>query len=202
MAMKRKRSWDGSSSVPSNSSPIKSDIPWPGEYGQLEGIPRSWLSPRSTTDTNCPDASGRTMKRWRNDRPDEGEVCRRTVKTLFDAQRTLDLHDTASDSLALDNVPTTTQNRQQSLHAFWQLPKSDVPETCACHIQATLSPSMACQDCDRKMDFSGPDAMNIDMSTSAMSVVDEDMQCTTCHRIVCDLCAIRGQYRTCLSCVR
>jgi hypothetical protein len=156
---------------------------------------------------------GRTMKRFRNNRPSEDEVHRtnhpqvvprlpltspgRTLNLLFSAQQQQTSAPSPSPSeTSLPEEPRRAPRPvQRSLHSFWaisarptQTPSTSPIRECA--------PSTNCDDCGSSLS-SGDDAM--DMDDYGMSA---DHACTACRKAVCSRCSVSnlGEQRRCLQC--
>ncbi|KAG5922573.1 hypothetical protein E4U53_003692 [Claviceps sorghi] len=134
--------------------------------------------PPSTNSAHSPasvHASGRTLKRRRDDRPPEEQVHQRTLRMLYSARQDAPPVP-APDEPAPANHPPT----QQSLHRFWRIrsaPSSGSPPRAP-------TPASACEDCGAEPRGEGPSA------------------CGACGKRVCFGCSVSnlGERVRCLRC--
>ncbi|KAF1810359.1 hypothetical protein P152DRAFT_95942 [Eremomyces bilateralis CBS 781.70] len=149
----------------------------------------SW-SPSSSSSVSVDSTdSGRTRKRFRDDRPDEATVHENTINKLFDAQRQPEppvpfftrLHNATRQELPSDPIQRT------NLHSFWSLPGTphNMP-TRPPHRTSVMNEGVKCDDCD----------------CFVPSSEAEDSQCSSCGRTVCSRCAVVRDMRSCLECAR
>ncbi|KAK2067839.1 hypothetical protein P8C59_001545 [Phyllachora maydis] len=170
--------------------------------------------------------SGRTRKRFRDNRPSESTVYQHTLDLLYGAQRQLQ-HQPESHSPALSpgeaSADPARQQRTQgaatpsarppsgqpSLHNFWALPAqtrapSAPPSSSpAAHRWDRLLPT-TCEDCGVSLAGAGAGAMDMDMDGYAFgwSPGDADCVCGACGKAVCAGCSVSnlGSERRCLVC--
>ncbi|KAI5805049.1 hypothetical protein EDC01DRAFT_641805 [Geopyxis carbonaria] len=134
---------------------------------------------------------GRTLKRWRNNRPSEDSVHQYTLAKLFSAAKAVIPITPKQQVLApqpqqlrpekMDIQPT----QQRSLFSVLVYGQRSAPT-----VTPTQEIKIQCDDCDRA--FSVP-------------AQDEDtVRCVGCGRTVCDLgcSASNGEGRVCLECAR
>ncbi|KLU88670.1 hypothetical protein MAPG_07655 [Magnaporthiopsis poae ATCC 64411] len=170
-------------------------------------------SARSPTPSN--NGCGRTMKRFRDNRPSEEEIHRNTLDLLYSAAQR---HGSAQPE-ELSPLATASQQRQQqqqqpfaaqtiavsrqtSLHSFWKLPRQSQVAA-----QAQALPPMSvqttprdcatgCEDCGRDLRGEDGDAMEMDMDG------DGRCGCSSCGKTVCFSCSVSnlGANRECLAC--
>ncbi|KAF6785569.1 orf21 protein [Colletotrichum musicola] len=190
MVLKRKRS--GSELVTAFTSPARSDSSIESFDFPLSpslAFPRAFATPSHV--------SGRTMKRFRDNRPSEEEVHQRTLNILYSAQQ-------QPEQIPAETAPSPTpeapvaRGTQRSLHSFWNI-RSSAPQISAASApvvnQAALQPS-SCEDCGAGL---GP-------SDGSMEVdgVEVEGSCGACGRHVCSHCSVTnlGEQRRCLRCAR
>ncbi|KAM7220807.1 Memo-like domain containing protein [Rhypophila decipiens] len=172
---------------------------------------RGLFSPSSRSSTP---SHGRTMKRFRDNRPSEAEVHQRTLNLLYSAQQQCQQHQQVAreiehsppGSVAIVTAPCNPANHyqrstyQRSLHSFWQLPSSPVPileGTPSPHISPSdLGVATSCEDCG--VGFGDGDDAMMDVD----DVVDGDRSCGACGKMVCFSCSVSnlGENRRCLVC--
>lgn len=155
-------------------------------------------------------ACGRTMKRFRDNRPSEEEIHRNTLDLLYSAAqrhsgaRPEELSPLATESQQKQQqpftAPTTTASRQTSLHSFWKLPRQSQVAARA-QAQAQALPPVApqttgCEDCGRDLQGEDGDAMEMEMDG------DGRCGCSVCGKTVCFSCSVGnlGANRECLAC--
>ncbi|KAF2863329.1 hypothetical protein K470DRAFT_255014 [Piedraia hortae CBS 480.64] len=169
-------------------------------------IPSDSSSPASSTSSWLHSDDyliSRTMKRHRDDRPADNTVYAQTMQILYDAQREQPDRHSAPPSAppplrrAISAMPMSGRgpmytHRNNTLHSFWHI-QSEAPQSGA-STPMDLDESISgpqCQDCDRMIPCEG-----------AMDLDGQDSACGVCQRVVCNLCAVSGDVRVCLVCVR
>ncbi|KAI1432174.1 hypothetical protein GGR50DRAFT_697282 [Xylaria sp. CBS 124048] len=168
--------------------------------------PPSTLSCSNNQNLIYPRASGRTMKRFRNNRPSEHEVHQRTLNKLYAAQRLL----TNAQSQPMptfgqqkQHAPVATQSgsaasaHQTSLHSFWNLPSYLSASPTKCLLPMLVDMPTECDDCGRKLHSDNEDMMDVDDAPDAQGT-----SCCACGKHVCSHCSISnlGEQRRCLGC--
>lgn len=155
----------------------------------------------------------RTRKRIRDNRPDIKAIHENTLAKLFNAQRQHQTPESVSQpatrhehqSGSTHVVPPTSDHlAQRNLHSFFAFPdrqenaKYEDP-----HMQYVEDEvSLLCEDCGTSLIGShaspnhGSEMMDVDQVQP--SFIDQDFDCVTCGRRVCDMCAVRGNQRVCL----
>ncbi|KAF2235296.1 hypothetical protein EV356DRAFT_122603 [Viridothelium virens] len=141
--------------------------------------------------------SGRTMKRYRDNRPSEKIIHENTMHKLYDAQK----RDPQPFSLpaiepAVAENPILSAPQKSTLHAFWRLPAPS-RHSPAWPIDQSQSVVLAhdtrCEDCDCSL--RPTDMMDVDVDGQ-----DVGHACHACQRKVCDRCAVTTEERLCLEC--
>ncbi|KAI8281149.1 hypothetical protein K4K59_008339 [Colletotrichum sp. SAR11_240] len=157
MALKRKRS--ASELVTLFNSPARSDSSvesFDFPISPSLAFPRAFATPSHL--------DSRTRKRFRDNRPSQEEVHKRTLNMLYSAQQQ-DQHMETESSLSPAPVPAVTaRNTQKSLHSFWNIKSAQppVPRTASPPVhQRALSPT-SCEDCGAGLGSADADGMDID----------------------------------------
>lgn len=172
--------------------------------------PVPWtMRPTSISTVSNNGANLRTRKRFRDNRPDISMIHQNTLAKLYNAQKVeQSVHSESQKSFTIDNdnfaIETGSQQAaaQKSLHSFFNI-RQPVP-TAAAILPAThqqnQSPVNQCSDCGSNLRNhpnslpEGQDMMDVDYHQ------EEDYVCVSCQRVVCDMCAVRGDQRICLEC--
>lgn len=213
--MKRKSSYlDGETDV----SPWISGSPLSdSSFGSLTSpdraikpVPRVRYSSASTINISGPNP--RTRKRYRDNRPDVNMIHQNTLAKLYNAQKAeqsahSDLQKPLS-SLANNTVSQREDHQhapvQKSLHSFFNIrqPQPTMSNS-APPVQHGQDQADLCSGCGNHLinglaGPSGDDMMEVDHNSAAL--MDEDFDCASCQRRVCDTCAVRGDQRICLEC--
>ncbi|KAH8816414.1 hypothetical protein F5884DRAFT_667656 [Xylogone sp. PMI_703] len=166
--------------------------------------------------------ASRTKKRYRDNRPSESEVHQHTLSLLYSAQQNPTQHSPSPSPIMMqepsimDPVPSANDNRQSSLHAFWALPGSSVPQH---DPSSSTSPNpnpvsvsylpqmMNCEDCDACLVVApgagGDGAMDVDVDMDIdVYGMGGEFGCSACGKQVCHQCAVSnlGEQRMCLVC--
>ncbi|KAI0868183.1 hypothetical protein GGS24DRAFT_483109 [Hypoxylon argillaceum] len=179
-------------------------------FGFTTDFPVSPLSRFSNKTLQFPHVPGRTMKRFRDNRPTEREVHERTLNMLYAAQRqqpSTQPHDTHTSNQLQHNVPTAAQpgpssssasSHQTSLHSFWNLPSRPSATTAAYLPPTSVDTPTECEDCGQSL---GSDSDDMMMDVDSLSGA-EGAGCGTCGKHVCSHCSITnlGEQRRCLGC--
>ncbi|KAL8417881.1 hypothetical protein RB594_001484 [Gaeumannomyces avenae] len=192
--LKRKRSESELSFSSQLSSPPR---PNDSFFCQTAGV-NLFPSARSPASSN---SCGRTMKRFRDNRPSEDEIHRNTLDLLYSAQRQSPQPEsplpTQCQSRQQPFAASTAASRQTSLHSFWKLPKQSqaaqaLPPTSPQTIPSDCA--TGCEDCGRELRADDGDAMEIDG--------DARCGCSSCGKTVCFSCSVSnlGANRECLAC--
>ncbi|KAI8624128.1 hypothetical protein F5Y19DRAFT_481025 [Xylariaceae sp. FL1651] len=192
MQLKRKRSESelSSSTTSTFGSPLRSSSFSPaspnttidvGSFRFSADFPISPLS-RYNNNHNFPLVAGRTMKRFRNNRPSENEVHQRTLNMLYAAQRQqkhAQAHETPDPAQILQQAPVATQpgapssvsssSHQTSLHSFWNLPSRPLASAAACLPPTLIDTPSECEDCGQ--DFGGDDDAMMDVDDLSATLV-------------------------------
>ncbi|GAB7338374.1 hypothetical protein MBLNU457_4674t1 [Dothideomycetes sp. NU457] len=167
MAIKRKRS--SATFSPVSDSSISSTFTHesssptriPSFYTQIKPMSTSHSSNewKNMDETISDNINSRTMKRHRDNRPDENQVYQTTMHKLFDAQRR-QTPSKASPVSAQEQSHTraSEQPQRSTLYTFWQLP----PNQMISHTQGqeTRSHNLTCEGCDGQIRLQ--DAMEMD----------------------------------------
>ncbi|KAJ8125883.1 hypothetical protein O1611_g7755 [Lasiodiplodia mahajangana] len=171
--------------------------------------PVSPLSRFGNRTLQFPHTQGRTMKRFRNNRPSEHEVHQRTLNMLYAAQRQQSAaqpHEAHIPNQIQHNVPIAAQpgppsslssSHQTSLHSFWNLPSRPSAPPAASPTTNHSDVPTECEDCGQK--FGGGDDGTVDVDD--VSAI-EGASCGACGKHVCSHCSITnlGEQRRCLGC--
>ncbi|KAK8195657.1 uncharacterized protein BKA78DRAFT_310348 [Phyllosticta capitalensis] len=229
MSHKRKRSSDSTASPLSSSSLFSrsssppcidmDDAPiLPG--GDAMGGVGSWGWPAPVVPRQQPpptpreNVSGRCLKRFRDDRPDERIVHESTLRRLYDAQRaaphaSLSTPLTTTTTTALPSpspqfiptaVPLAQFPQQQlhpvqksTLHQFWHISKPPPPPQTINLASLKDTAALRCEDCD--VSLVGYYGVGVDMDVEL-----DECVCAGCGRWVCASCAVWGDERRCAGC--
>ncbi|GAW25753.1 putative orf21 protein [Rosellinia necatrix] len=220
MQLKRKRSESelSTSTTSTFNSPLRSDPFSPSADVSMDidtfhftaNLPVSPLSRPSNKPLQFPRVSGRTMKRFRDNRPSEHEVHERTLNILYTAQRQQPhalaremrtVHQQQHDvPVAAQPGPSSASPCQQTdLHSFWNLPSRPSAPPVAYLPPSGIDIPSECEDCGRRFggdDDDGDGMVDMDMSGT------EGTSCVACGKHVCPSCSITnlGEQRRCLGC--
>ncbi|KAI1170691.1 hypothetical protein F4777DRAFT_568246 [Nemania sp. FL0916] len=172
-------------------------------------FPVSPLSRFSNKNLNFAQGPGRTMKRFRDNRPSESQVHQHTLDMLYAAQRpqraTLS-HETSSQMQ--QNIPVSTQpgtssslgssHQKTNLHSFWKIPSQPSASPAPYMLPVDVEAPTECEDCGQSLceDDSGA-MMNVDAMSGTPGT-----GCGSCGKHVCSHCSIThlGKQRRCLGC--
>ncbi|KAJ9150153.1 hypothetical protein NKR19_g5341 [Coniochaeta hoffmannii] len=155
--------------------------------------------------------SGRTMKRFRDNRLPEDEIHQNTLKMLYSAQQQhhhhLDQH--PNHEHTPQPMPPTKSSGQTSLHAFFTIssPATTRPDMLPPPIEkaalALANEHTSCEDCGTSMPGGGGGdagaAMDMD-GYAGLAVVAS--RCVGCGKVVCGSCSVSnlGAEPRCLVC--
>ncbi|KAK4180998.1 hypothetical protein QBC36DRAFT_319135 [Triangularia setosa] len=183
---------------------------------------RGFFSPRLPTSSHMP---GRTMKRFRDNRPSEEIIHQHTLNLLFSAQQQqYHQHQSPPPPQVQVTEPTPTpvssqghpDQHQRSLHSFWKLPTRAAAAPSSSHSSLASSPSpvamptsfltrasTTCDDCGVGLGRSGASGdqyetmMDVDGGAEA-----EEHMCGACGKSICFSCSVSnlGEHRRCLTC--
>ncbi|KAF6827917.1 orf21 protein [Colletotrichum plurivorum] len=190
MVLKRKRS--DSELVTAFTSPARSDSSIESFDFPLSpslAFPRAFATPSHI--------SGRTMKRFRDNRPSEEEVHQRTLNILYSAQQQPEQIPVEASPSPAPEAPVAARRTQKSLHSFWNI-KSSAPHISEASApvvdQVALQPT-SCEDCGAGL---GPS----DGSMEVGGGLEVEGSCGACGRHVCSHCSITNldEQRRCLRC--
>ncbi|KAI0865037.1 hypothetical protein F4860DRAFT_342085 [Xylaria cubensis] len=212
MQLKRKRSEsDVSTSTTSTSnspsrfgfiSPQSTDVSMDANsFAFTANFPVSPLSRFGNKNINFLRVPGRTMKRFRDNRPSENEVHQRTLNMLYAAQRQQDQpqsHDTRqAQPVTAQPGPLSSSSHQTNLHSFWNLPSRPSAPPAACLPPMTTDAPTECEDCGLNLGSDDDCMMDVDDVSGI-----EGASCGACGKYVCSHCSITniGEQRRCLSC--
>ncbi|KAH8161040.1 hypothetical protein CIB48_g7196 [Xylaria polymorpha] len=183
-------------------SPPSADVSMDTDnFAFTANFPVSPLSRFSNENLHFPHVAGRTMKRFRDNRPSEREVHQRTLNMLFAAQRQQNPSQPHEMSQPQHHVPVGAQpgpssslspSHQTSLHSFWNLPSR--PSASAESLPSiTVDTPTECEDCGQNFGGDDDDAM---MDVDDISA-PEGSSCGACGKHVCSHCSITniGQQR-------
>ncbi|KAF2653548.1 hypothetical protein K491DRAFT_717942 [Lophiostoma macrostomum CBS 122681] len=217
--LKRKRSMDlsplSTSSYTASTPEAQSPTPLPNNHlaMDMDISPRFNMSQAQEVRNGWGMSSGRTRKRFRDNRPDESVVHENTLHKLYEAQRNPPAtFQAAAPSTAIFlahptygcgcHVPSAPKPKQKStLHSFWNLPAPPVQPAPAQNQPLQMIPR--CSDCDRQL-ISQTEAMNddldIDMDIGGNGEDTSAFSCADCGKNVCGACAVVSNARHCLQC--
>ncbi|KAI2641095.1 hypothetical protein GGS21DRAFT_502955 [Xylaria nigripes] len=153
-----------------------------------------------------PHVPGRTMKRFRDNRPSEHEVHQRTLDMLYAAQRlptTASVHKISTAGQQQQHTPVAVQpslsqtSHQTSLHKFWNLPLCPLTTPPTEFISSMIDAPTECDDCGQKLGGDDDNMMDLDGASES-----ESTSCFACGKHVCSHCSISniGEQRRCLAC--
>lgn len=223
MALKRKRSAQAFSSPSSDASDTSTQFsPLPLFYQQSKPVDPlfhkpAWSWPMYDDTPSKQHLNSRTRKRHRDNRPDEQQVygvscwlgavtdmraltdaCRlaeSTISRLYEAQK----QQPYAEPVYSHQIPQAqhTQPQRSTLHSFWRIaqPPSATPMFVDSATPSDLNVDMRCEDCDGTL--TNCNAMDVEED-----VLAQETSCHACNRQVCDRCAVSGDVRICLGCVR
>ncbi|KAI1752157.1 hypothetical protein F4782DRAFT_158795 [Xylaria castorea] len=191
----------GSISPPSAAVSMDAD-----NFAFTANFPVSPLSRFNNWNINFPRVPGRTMKRFRDNRPSENQVHQRTLNMLFAAQRQQDpsqSHETRTTNQLQHHVPVAAQpglsssSHQTDLHSFWNLPSRPSAPPAACLPPTTTDTPTECEDCGQNLGGDDDCMMDVDDMSGT-----EGTSCGACGKHVCSHCSITniGEQRRCLGC--
>lgn len=177
-----------------------------GNFTFMAETPASPLSRFDNNNNNnisFPRVSGRTMKRFRDNRPSEQDVHERTLNILYAAQKQqtpTQSHGTYVAHQRPHHAPTAAQpgssSQQPDLHSFWNLPSRPSAPPVSCLPPTNIETPTDCEDCGQML--CGDDGM---MDMDDMSSMG-GTSCSVCGKHVCSHCSITnlGEQRRCLGC--
>lgn len=149
----------------------------------------------------------RTRKRHRDNRPDVDVVHQTTLAKLYNAQKREQTVPENSSELATRSVNSLGQPgpAQRNLHSFFNIrqPQPAMISSIQFQLQSTQSQPELCAGCGNYLRHSNAiqsldhDAMEMDQS---LMCLEDEYECASCQRSVCDTCAVRGDQRICLEC--
>ncbi|KAK6538688.1 hypothetical protein TWF694_010262 [Orbilia ellipsospora] len=187
MVLKRKRSEDAMS-ICSASSSSSSTSPFSNNVMMVDTD--------AITQHHVPlGVHSRTLKRWRNLRPDEKSVHDYTMSKLFSAQRSPHQQTAPQNSISPSFTPVThaTQPSQRNIMSFFTRSQANpsVPMTNGMGSQRSTH-AISCSDCDCSIETPFDDEEG------------ECYACRGCYKKVCGGCSTGGQEwgmeRRCLEC--
>lgn len=186
----------GAWSPSSNYSASSSGSPSRYDFGSMMHTSKPHTLNRSHINT-------RTRKRFRDDRPDIDVIHHNTLAKLFGAQRQqFFLPPTILENDSTGEVPAPAsiiEPTQKSLHSFFSISHTPVPKIGPRSSSINMSNGDAlnkCDDCGNALDPSAGKSSG----DCEMMDLDQEYECASCHRNVCDTCAVRGDERICLEC--
>ncbi|RYO87772.1 hypothetical protein DL762_004062 [Monosporascus cannonballus] len=211
MVLKRKRSESGFSVA--SSSALTSP---PCLFASVMDIDFTSPSPspsrpqsRSMAPTHLP---GRTLKRFRDSRPSDELIHRRTLNMLYSAAQKQKQQQQQQQwpEEAMAQVQAQPENphdsgsgsgQQTSLHSFWKLPPISAAASSASPppVDRAIYAPTSCEDCGQTLagEDGGGDSMDIDGLNGG-----EPTSCCACGKHVCSHCSVTnlGEQRRCLRC--
>jgi len=143
--------------------------------------------------------SGRTRKRFRDNRPSEEIIHQNTLSLLFAAQNQPQIESLPNPTITTIPRPAESSH-QSSLHSFWSFPSHNSSASSSPSPPSFNAPIQTnCEDCDSNVYASDENSMDVDMVLCDTSV---DFGCSTCRKVVCNRCSISnlGADRQCLIC--
>ncbi|KAI1334049.1 hypothetical protein F5Y15DRAFT_314997 [Xylariaceae sp. FL0016] len=222
MLLKRKRSESEMSFASSSTISITSASPTPSDSATCTSVHPMAMPYKTLVDS-------RTIKRYRNNRPEDAIVHREFYKWpahlyrpyyashfshAVSAERTLDMLYTAQRAQCqptsaqpfeppLTNTPIAAElgRPQASLHSFWNLPKPAMSS-----MPSSQRPMSTMSFCDATSCDDCGQALGRAASDDTMDVdtfdVDVPTNCVVCRKNVCSHCSITnlGEERRCLKC--
>lgn len=211
----------------SNHTPL---TPWASSEGHIPSSIHNLPPHPSTDNNTSNHLNSRTRKRFRDNRPDEAAVHQATLSKLYAAQHRSEanlaetqddgtnpplapspslLHTSPTPSISPSSQQKGKARQQTSLHAFFDgggggESKSAQLDRHKPTASIAAAATACCEDC------STPLALPL-LSTTAdtdMMDVDDDREdcessafsCASCSKRVCDICAVRANWRLCLAC--
>lgn len=163
--------------------------------------------------SNISGPNPRTRKRFRDNRPDVNMIHQSTLAKLYSAQKAdHSAHSGSEKPLCsfVSNIPSQQRDTrhiptQRSLHSFFNIsqPQPSTTNSTPPRQEAQNLPEL-CSGCGNHLlnDLARPsgdhEMMDVDQTSDAYT--DEDYECASCQRRVCDTCAVRGDQRICLEC--
>lgn len=188
--------WPRPESPASYTSVSTNDSPQRLTIGPASDTTASFL-PRSKT--NFFDL--RTRKRYRDDRPDSEVIHQNTIAKLFDAQRRAKFNPAPIPEEQSILHWSPVESNQRSIDSFFAPHHSNESN----HDPQKFHPMMNMVFTDRcrlSCEGCGTDIICVTHMTQSTSQIasEEEYQCTNCARHVCDMCAVKGDYRICLEC--
>ncbi|KAK4195255.1 hypothetical protein QBC40DRAFT_289344 [Triangularia verruculosa] len=176
---------------------------------------RGFFSPRLPTSSHMP---GRTMKRFRDNRPSEEIIHQHTLNLLFSAQQQQQRQASPPPQVQVtESTPGQAQpdQHQRSLHSFWKLPTRTAAPPSSSQTSLASSPcpvampafpaaaSTTCDDCGAGLVGSGAGGGQDEMMMDVDGCVEaEEHVCGACGKTVCFSCSVSnlGEHRRCLAC--
>ncbi|KAM3415209.1 hypothetical protein BST61_g8740 [Cercospora zeina] len=200
MALKRKRSSPAFSSPGSDGSDVTmQSSPLSSFYNQSKPVDAISTSTKPTwswpTYEDSPaHLNSRTRKRHRA-RPDEEQLCAKTITRLYEAQRQFPNAAPVSSSPVTSTATAETPTQRTTLHSFWNIRQASTDAAMSVRAPKgeTSCSLIMCEDCDQHV--RSADAMDLDDV-----MMESETRCAGCCRQVCDTCAVLGDRRICLSC--
>ncbi|KAI3324846.1 hypothetical protein HD806DRAFT_493774 [Xylariaceae sp. AK1471] len=178
-------------------------------FAFTSNFPVSPLARYSNKNLQFPHVPGRTMKRFRDNRPSEYEVHQRTLNILYSAQRQpthASNHEIPTENQH-HNAPIAAQpgsssslsssSHQTNLHSFWNLPSRPSAPPAACLPPTIIDTPTECEDCGQNLGGDDDAMMDVDDVSGAAGT-----GCGACGKHVCSHCSISnlGEQRRCLGC--
>ncbi|KAM7191116.1 hypothetical protein V8F20_009434 [Naviculisporaceae sp. PSN 640] len=212
MVLKRKRSEPEFYSSSAFSTPQRLS---PDKTFDFEASTRGFFTPPAQSSSRSYFV-GRTMKRFRDNRPPQEEIHQRTLNLLYSAQQQhaqVQSLTPQSPSEPAAMAPTVSNSnghahrssQQRSLHSFWNIPSAPVPvivETAPSPrlSRSILGTSNSCEDCGAGL--GGGDGDEVMMGVDSYGLEGGDRSCRACGKIVCFSCSVSnlGEDRRCLIC--
>ncbi|KAF7548469.1 hypothetical protein G7Z17_g7036 [Cylindrodendrum hubeiense] len=151
MVLKRKRSASELLSSPSSVSSFNS----PPHGAAIR-------NPFATMDMTPIHLHSRTLKRFRNSRPTENEVHKRTLNMLYSAQHQTQLDD---ESLPAQEEPQQTcqpEANQQSLHRFWNISSMPASSPAPTLVEQPATGTSNCDESGPGISVGNGDEMDVD----------------------------------------
>ncbi|KAI1202715.1 hypothetical protein F5X97DRAFT_187980 [Nemania serpens] len=179
------------------------------DFNLATHLPMSPLSRFSNKSIQFPHNSGRTTKRFRNNRPSEQEVHQHTLDMLYAAQRhqtPVQPHEAQTPDQLRHNIPVAAQpgpastlpsSHQTDLHSFWNLPSRPSASQVAYIEPTTMETPTECEDCGQSLGGDDDAMMDGDNMSGTGGT-----SCGACGKHVCSHCCITnlGEQRRCLGC--
>ncbi|KAK7547647.1 hypothetical protein IWX50DRAFT_666539 [Phyllosticta citricarpa] len=213
MAHKRKRSDSTSSPLSSSSLFSRSSSPPCIDMDDApvaDPMAASWTWPSQQQQPQPREnISGRNLKRFRDDRPDERIIhAESTLRRLYDAQRHVSAPNAPSETdISAPGAPVSVSVAAQfpqqqlvpvqksTLHQFWHISKPPVqpPDTSIPAAALKDTAALRCDDCDVSLVGYYGVGMNMDVDL-------DECVCRRCEKTVCAACSVFGNERRCLNC--